>query len=209
MNYKEQLFDERWLLKREEIIERDKFKCYKCGLNRPALRDFDREHFFKTYQELKNNYVNVKLINDKLYVQNYNWLYECLYDDSHDKTTHFTESFFGKKYNPIKKNYTYVCFSSFPDISKLGFDLQVHHTFYKKGLLAWEYENDSLLTLCSSCHKKEHQEKDIIVYNEINQHIGSAVACSKCKGSGYLPEYHYYQKGICFECKGSGDSYYY
>ena len=34
--------------------------------------------------------------------------------------------------------------------------LQVHHRLYKKGLMAWEYDNDDLITLCNSCHRKVH-----------------------------------------------------
>ena len=34
--------------------------------------------------------------------------------------------------------------------------LQVHHTIYIKGLMPWEYENETLISLCSTCHKKEH-----------------------------------------------------
>jgi len=34
--------------------------------------------------------------------------------------------------------------------------LQVHHTKYIKGLMPWEYENETLISLCSACHRKEH-----------------------------------------------------
>lgn len=34
--------------------------------------------------------------------------------------------------------------------------LNVHHIFYKKGAKAWEYDNDSLLTLCEDCHEFTH-----------------------------------------------------
>ena len=37
--------------------------------------------------------------------------------------------------------------------------LQVHHTKYIDGLMPWEYENDTLESLCSHCHKKEHNIK--------------------------------------------------
>lgn len=36
-------------------------------------------------------------------------------------------------------------------------NLQVHHTFYINGNKPWEYENYSLLTLCSSCHNSHHK----------------------------------------------------
>lgn len=31
--------------------------------------------------------------------------------------------------------------------------LEVHHIVYTKNVLPWEYENDDLVTLCSSCHR--------------------------------------------------------
>jgi 5-methylcytosine-specific restriction endonuclease McrA len=37
--------------------------------------------------------------------------------------------------------------------------LQVHHKKYIDGLMPWEYENDLLESLCSTCHKKEHNIK--------------------------------------------------
>jgi hypothetical protein len=32
--------------------------------------------------------------------------------------------------------------------------LQVHHLQYHKGKMAWEYEDDDLVTACAGCHKK-------------------------------------------------------
>lgn len=37
--------------------------------------------------------------------------------------------------------------------------LQVHHKKYEDGLMPWEYDNDTLESLCSGCHKKEHNIK--------------------------------------------------
>lgn len=36
--------------------------------------------------------------------------------------------------------------------------LDVHHTYYDKSLLPWEYPKDSLKTLCWICHEDEHTE---------------------------------------------------
>ena len=41
-------------------------------------------------------------------------------------------------------------------------DLRVHHTFYYSNYPPpWEYPNDSLLTLCDTCHYNYH------IYNEV------------------------------------------
>ena len=37
--------------------------------------------------------------------------------------------------------------------------LQVHHKKYIKDRLAWEYDEENLITLCSECHKKVHHLK--------------------------------------------------
>lgn len=38
--------------------------------------------------------------------------------------------------------------------------LQVHHKRYIDGLMAWEYSNDLLITLCKGCHAKLHGKID-------------------------------------------------
>jgi hypothetical protein len=43
--------------------------------------------------------------------------------------------------------------------------LHVHHTYYEKGNKVWEYPNDSLITLCASCH--QHEEDQIKQYSEL------------------------------------------
>lgn len=37
--------------------------------------------------------------------------------------------------------------------------LQVHHTKYMFGKLAWQYPDNWLVTLCEKCHKKVHKIK--------------------------------------------------
>jgi hypothetical protein len=36
--------------------------------------------------------------------------------------------------------------------------LHVHHGYYDKGLMLWDYEDDTLHTLCSSCHEIAHDD---------------------------------------------------
>lgn len=35
--------------------------------------------------------------------------------------------------------------------------LHVHHGYYGKNKKAWEYDSDTLTTLCEDCHKNEHE----------------------------------------------------
>lgn len=39
-------------------------------------------------------------------------------------------------------------------------NLNVHHLFYKKGKLAWEYPISNFVVLCKDCHSKVHENKD-------------------------------------------------
>lgn len=32
----------------------------------------------------------------------------------------------------------------------------IHHKIYKKGLMAWEYDNNDLIIVCNDCHRKIH-----------------------------------------------------
>ena len=56
--------------------------------------------------------------------------------------------------NKIRKRDNYTC-------QKCGSHehLQVHHKKYIKNRLAWEYDEENLITLCSECHKKVHHLK--------------------------------------------------
>lgn len=49
------------------------------------------------------------------------------------------------------------CSSPFPDG---GAGLQVHHCYYIRGRLAWEYPDDCLMPLCDPCHKLRQGRQD-------------------------------------------------
>lgn len=80
--------------------------------------------------------------------------------------------------------------------------LHIHHKYYKLGKKPWEYPNEALTTLCFLCHEKLHKESKISVFDQNDNCIDNLVPCSKCSGSGHLPEFNYYHSGICFKCNG-------
>ena len=41
------------------------------------------------------------------------------------------------------------------------FNLNVHHSYYTVGLNPWEYPDESLVTLCESCHLEYHKTHKI------------------------------------------------
>ena len=40
-------------------------------------------------------------------------------------------------------------------------NLEVHHTYYLKDRMPWDVPDDCLVTLCRTCHQKEHDKKPI------------------------------------------------
>ncbi|MEN9389700.1 MAG: hypothetical protein RLY61_784 [Candidatus Parcubacteria bacterium] len=83
--------------------------------------------------------------------------------------------------------------------------LHLHHTYYVRYTLPWDYPDECFQVLCKACHENEHKNKVFRMYasHELgqSQHL---TPCEKCKGSGYLPHYHYYEDGVCFGCNGAG-----
>ena len=81
---------------------------------------------------------------------------------------------------------------------------QVHHTYYIKNILPWEYPDESLKLLCHICHSKLHKEQIIPVYNDerlIDKKF--LTPCSRCDGAGHFPQFEHVVNGICFKCKGA------
>lgn len=42
-------------------------------------------------------------------------------------------------------------------------ELHVHHIYYIKDHLAWQYPHNAFITLCKDCHKKWHEEHGLEV----------------------------------------------
>jgi len=95
----------------------------------------------------------------------------------------------------------------FDDTTTTVPSLNIHHKYYIDGNSPWEYDDNALITLCESCHKKVHQSAQTPVYRKIiskENIIGYKSICPTCGGSGYRPEYYYYEDGVCFDCGGEG-----
>ena len=86
--------------------------------------------------------------------------------------------------------------------------LNIHHKYYILGKKPWEYPDDTLVTLCEDCHKKRHQTMSIPMLDSQLRYIKDMQICDRCGGSGYLPQYHHVEHGICFKCGGEGISLY-
>lgn len=77
--------------------------------------------------------------------------------------------------NEILERDDFCCQDCLRGPSKLStyIQLQVHHIKYFDGLMAWEYADEFLITLCKDCHEKMHglipdmrdeRQKPVFVY---------------------------------------------
>ncbi len=64
-------------------------------------------------------------------------------------------------------------------------ELHVHHPFYRKGAMIWQYETEELQCLCNKCHKEEHALDERI--KKALSILGSA---TKHQVLGYIESIH-------------------
>ena len=63
--------------------------------------------------------------------------------------------------------------------------LHIHHKYYQKEKLPWQYPNDALITLCWECHENLHKNTKIPYLNEFGIEIGTmTLYCTPILGHG-------------------------
>lgn len=173
-NYKELLNHIEWKKKRKAILKLHSFECQNCGNSEIINNCLNGEIISikrkRTLLELLNrsdprfNYeyeIEFKDTNNKSIVNqifaNYNYANEEL--SCFIGSTLFYS--FEQKLSFLNSRSNFHFITCIPDQNKNKWfyvkQLEVHHTYYEKGLKPWEYPDDSLKTLCWICHKKEHQ----------------------------------------------------
>lgn len=60
--------------------------------------------------------------------------------------------------------------------------LEVHHKRYIAGRMAWEYDNEDLITLCSACHGVHHMREAVDHSNRTGFQTGANVLDSIMAG---------------------------
>jgi len=85
-----------------------------------------------------------------------------------------------KKRVEILERDDWVCQNCGEDTTTLHVhQLHVHHTCYKAHINPWDYKKELLITLCETCHKKEH--------DKVNGHFKDVErAVQDAKETGYL-----------------------
>lgn len=216
LTYEEQLKRPEWAAKRLEILERDGFKCIDCNTERPLLIGIIKSFGILTLEKL--NEKGYRLFSPDSSLQSYEnlyfikdgWLTNALYMGDVNRDFCFNELLFSLQCKPIKtsdflKNaYQLICFYKETIDAQNFIDLNVHHEYYIQGHKAWEYDNDLLVSLCESCHKRRHELSDYYVYSKKGDKLMILETCDKCGGGGHLKQFDYYFNGVCFQCWGEG-----
>ncbi len=224
--YQQLLASREWKEKRETILQRDGRKCQRCE-NKKYLSISDLQvsivgkHFNYNGQKMVK-YIGggsdfVNRIPNSTVVEDFNlylWNIEkkslmaiCSFDivgqfGIEKATKLITASLSGLSNNKVPNWLKFL--QKKPELFTWNFtkNLQVHHTYYQLGKMPWEYPDDSLQTLCGSCHQETHAETETFVLDEYGQRT-SLRNCNRCKGTGHLPQFWYFHSGICFACNGN------
>ena len=210
MTYKEQLQDERWKEKRSQVLHRDNFTCQNCNNN-------------KIYALANHGIiVEVKVIYSLFRMGNrYPLEHLVIISNGQNASFCITPEFSKETLSDVVGSTVYyfksenrgdgqLTLSSENTVAVLikndtifyARDLHVHHNYYQENKLAWEYDDNALITLCWSCHEELHKNQNIPIRNSIGDEIGNRKCCDRCMGAGFFPEYSHVQNGICFKCDG-------
>lgn len=180
-NYVQLLNTIEWDFKRLEILNRDKFHCKRCNI---------KGHIFKNsgfYEKLYDNELS------EYKSRRIDELLEFIKKDTSliNQLPSITQNLLEKdfSYKPIEEAHRIV--------------LNVHHKYYIKNKLPWEYTEACLETVCVDCHLNIHSSEEIPVFTDetLSEKVNTK-KCSRCMGMGYLDYYNYYMDGICFRCDG-------
>ncbi|KYG77160.1 hypothetical protein [Roseivirga echinicomitans] len=231
MNYLEQLLQPEWKLKRTEVLKRDnnccqicfnekviqetiigltevkefeeKLECTKLTVIGKGVKILKHEIFNYPFEysnaavylkeiENRQKVVAIRVLDHMVRTTNQVSAQELFEDGKSLEELIYDQETIFELNKSFSKNFKWL----------YGFNLQVHHECYRQSRMAWEYENEDLLTLCWQCHEDEHKEKKIPVYSTRGDVLGEYTRCNRCFGAGRFPEYNHVQKGICFRCIG-------
>ena len=156
ITYQDELSSFEWQEKRSEIIERDGNICNNCKAQVTTLinRFPHRKKTKEEEQEYKNRMRKA-------------W----------DEVVRMYESF-GL---PSSQSPKFSEDIEIPlEITDKHIILHVHHKYYIRHRKAWEYDNEALITLCSTCHQDTHDKNSIPVYS--NNYMTEQLNLTNCLG---------------------------
>jgi len=181
-DFKKTYKDQRWFEKRKMILERDGHKCQNCKsetslevhhkyYDNKAAWDYPNESLITLCRSCHKRVHEIRTA-----------IKDFSGEDSIDvlQTMQWAETYCGQKgeegYNSLKwadkikkiitrdSNRCQICDSNYL--------LEVHHTYYGINIPAWDYPDESLITLCTSCHEEADNLKKELNDFEGEHHIG-------------------------------------
>jgi hypothetical protein len=234
ISYTDLLDTREWNEKRITIIQRDNFCCTNCGKTQ-SVNYMNFNILFQKKDRLISQKVvyenkSIDCVKEELGIKKINIMETRDYERNHCGVAEDGQLFL-VNYEEIKEvEKSHIVINSgvtelgtkFLIIGKLGqkyFDntfsipvlsenpvvLHVHHKFYIKENLPWNYDNKALITLCNWCHWELHEQTIIPVYTMVNGelHELNYTPCSRCNGAGVFPEFRHIHNGVCFKCNGN------
>jgi 5-methylcytosine-specific restriction endonuclease McrA len=232
LSYHDQLLNEEWKNKRLEILKRDEYKCQHCQnlkivkICNPGLITMSFQNQSCSLLDLKTLTSNSASLYDKTYKHIPEHSKICFYHQENGKKVVFG---YLENLIPVNRN---IAVTSLDEDSEetinfwnayyrvdqarlilqnikpemfdwqYVFNMHIHHKYYQKGLLAWEYPDAALITLCWDCHEELHKNATVPELDENGNQIRLLTCCPKCHGAGWLPQYKHVENGICFKCDG-------
>ncbi|WP_210521213.1 hypothetical protein [Hymenobacter terricola] len=192
--YQRLLNTNEWFERRKSILKRDINLCQQCGKGSTIGIDW--------------------LPSDHPYKESQFWEDEIIFFDGHTEKNYIPPATFGDTpfflTIPISDNGVIVAFQGLIHAPK-AYHLEIHHRYYLRSSLPWQYRDDALITLCNWCHRKVHSDgTPIPVYqSQVSrdvelQKFSNYTVCTRCNGTGRLPQYDHVEKGVCFLCNSSG-----
>lgn len=163
--YQEKLRSDEWRFKRLLILKRDGYQCTKCR-NQYYLDNF-KEGKILNIKESRSALADFMLSHPNFLWHQYDIVYST--DNNSEEKVINTDielpdlNSLGEVVILIssKVEGIYSRDGDFNCTWHYARNLEVHHSFYDKSKEPWEYPNDSLITLCTECHKRIHKECEI------------------------------------------------
>lgn len=187
-----------------DVIEGENTKISDIVIDGYFIRDFLSPGADYLWKVNRNNHITYsEKLKDPLWLSKREWIVRLdFFHCCKCKKSTSDAIFFAQ--NLITNGQKKISLSNISILLERKEELNVHHTYYIQGKEPWEYRDEALITLCRSCHKEEHETKNIPIYNNENTIIDYCQICNRCNGEGYIPKYLHYMEGICFNCWGEG-----
>jgi hypothetical protein len=208
-NYADLLLSEEWKSFRLTILNRDGYCCVNCSNRKLKEKYKTIERNLDYFEKVTNKLYWLADINlDENFVVDKNIFLNHIKDKKDIKFLIDTSKKIKTKFKTVWVITSSHLISIYKtvngaDVFLHSYELHVHHKYYQRGLLPWQYPTTALITLCMDCHNDLHANVKVPFLDERGNQISQLTPCYRCNGVGHFQEYHYVEGGICFRCSGA------